>query len=309
MQQYLHIFSYHHEDLHLYQLEQKYIYNQQDTESRYFLDISIKDIGDSSFGETVIELFHSSSSLDSMKSYLNQNLPFLENVRLVNLSIGFLPKCSFNDLSTLFKSIRLSAKLKNPDHIYILTRTENEWHFGKQVAKCPKKWSLHRTKPETMSSAIPHILARTIVLFLKNLGARSFIDFCCGSGTFSLEAASLNLKVTSMDLNPNMVEMTRKNMLFFGYSSTYVNTNAAQSHIEADSGVVDFPYGFHCERDMEEEKQIIKNAIRRTKWVCLIHGEDLTHHIKKSGGEVFEKMIIPAVNVKRYIHFVSSDNV
>ena len=159
-----------------------------------------------------------------------------------------------------------------------------------------------------MSSAIPHILARTVVLFLKKLGAQSFVDFCCGSGTFSLEAASVNLKVTSMDLNPNMVDMTKRNMQIFNYEANYENSNAASCSVKADAGVVDFPYGFHCERDVDEEKQIIENSIKSTNWVCLIHGEDITEEISKCRGEVFEKMIIPAVNVKRYIHFVRSKN-
>lgn len=309
MKQYLHIFSYHHEDLKLYKLEQKYIYGQKNTQSRYFLSEEIQPISDSSFGETIIDVFHSASSLEELRLYLKENLPFLEKVRMVNLSIGFLPKCSFNDLSKLFRSVKLSAELKKPDQIYILTRTEDTWFFGKQISNCPRQWSVHRSKPETMSSAIPHILAHSVVYFLKHLGSQTIIDFCCGSGTFCLEAASMNLKVTAMDLNPNMVEMTKKNMRHFGYDANYLNDNAATTTESADSGIVDFPYGFHCERDHEEETSIIKNSIKQTKWVCLIHGEDITQQIHTCGGTVFEQIVIPAVNVKRYIHFVRKKDV
>ena len=147
MKQLLHIFSYHHEDTNLYKLEQKHIYNQENTEARYFLDSKKHSIAESSFGEAIIDVFYSSSSFDQLKTYLSENLPYLKNVRLVNYSIGFLPKCGFNDLSRLFRSLKLSANLKNPEAVYILTRTEDKWYFGKKIEGCPKTWAIHRSKP------------------------------------------------------------------------------------------------------------------------------------------------------------------
>ena len=119
----------------------------------------------------------------------------------------------------------------------------------------------------------------------------------------------MNMNVTAMDLNPNMVDMTKRNMQHFNYSAKYLNDNAATTTATADSGIVDFPYGFHCERDHEEEISIIKNTIQGTKCLCLIHGEDITPQIESCGGMVFERMIIPAVNVKRYVHFVRKKDV
>ena len=98
-------------------------------------------------------------------------------------------------------------------------------------------------------------------------------------------------------------------MQHFNYSAKYLNDNAATTTATADSGIVDFPYGFHCERDHEEEISIIKNTIQGTKCLCLIHGEDITPQIESCGGMVFERMIIPAVNVKRYVHFVRKKDV
>jgi predicted RNA methylase len=306
MKQYLHIFRYHHKDTELHLLEQKYVFNQGNHEGRHFFSDQIHYLEDSCFGEAVIDIFHFAKEFDDLKDFLVENLPFLENVRLESLTIGFQPKCNFLDLSKFFTCLKLKAKLDNPDASYVLTRTEEGWYFGEKVSGSEKLWNIYRNKPETISSGFPHSMARTVLLCLKSQGAKSIIDYCSGSGTFSIEARSLRLETTAIDLNSTMVEMTKNNLSHYNLAATVIHTSATDFTQTADGGIVDFPYGYHCTRNIDEENQIIQNVIKNTQVSCLIHGEDLTEKIKQAGGELFDKVIIPAVNIKRHLHFIRS---
>ncbi|MCM8537912.1 MAG: RsmD family RNA methyltransferase [Lentisphaeraceae bacterium] len=309
MKNYLHIFKYHHEDTELYKLEQKYAFAQGFSDLRYFESSSVQSIEESSFGVAVIDIFYKSESLDDLREHLKNNLPFLYEVRLANYSIGFEPNCLLKDLRSLFPVLKLTANLSDPKEVYLLTRTKSHWYFGRKVSHCPQLWINHKLKPETMSSAIPHMLARSSLLSFKKLGAKKVIDYCSGSGTFAIEGASLGLDMTAIDLNPKMTAMTRQNLKHFNYEAKTLTENAVTFSEKADVGIVDFPYGFHCQRDLDEEKLIIQNVIKSTKMSLLIHGEDISEFIEKSGGEVFDKVIIPSVNLKRHLHLIRTKNV
>ncbi|MCM8533376.1 MAG: RsmD family RNA methyltransferase [Lentisphaeraceae bacterium] len=309
MKSYLHIFKYHHEDTELYKLEQKYAFGQGFSDLRYFESSTIHSIEESSFGVAVLDIFYKSESLNELREYLKNNLPFLYEVRLANYSIGFEPNCIIKDLRSLFPVLKLTANLSDPKDVYLLTRTKDHWYFGRKVSHCPQLWVKHKLKPETMSSAIPHMLARSSLLCFKQLGVKTVIDYCSGSGTFAIEGTSLGLDVTAIDLNRKMIAMTRRNLEAFNFKATSLSANATNFEQQADLGVVDFPYGFHCQRDLEEEKLIIQNVIKCTKMSLLIHGEDISDFIEKSGGEVFDKVIIPSVNLKRHLHLIRTKNV
>ena len=104
----------------------------------------------------------------------------------------------------------------------------------------------------------------------------------------------------ALDCNVNWVALADHKAIEF-YSKSRVSAG--------EELFIRYRHPHNPERDFEEEISIIKNAIQRTKWACLIHGEDITRQIEACGGTVFERMIIPAVNVKRYIHFVRSKDV
>ena len=166
MKKYLYTFKYHAEDTTLFQLEQKYVFNQEDTLSRYFHADEIINMEGTCFGEVILEIAKHAPSLAELKEKLKE-LPVLHDAMLDNLSLGFLPKASYNDIVRILPSMNIHANLINPKNIYLLTRTENNWYLGRVVSSSDKGWPQHRQKPETMSSAIPHILARTIINIFK----------------------------------------------------------------------------------------------------------------------------------------------
>ena len=300
MQKYLYTFRLHHEDLDLYKLEQKYVFGNADFEERTFLSDRLIPMENTSFGEVILEVLAFSKELPEMKTQL-EALPVFEDAKLDNLSIGLMPKCSFNDCLKILPFLNFHANLKTPSNIFYLTRNNDGWYFGKQVSKSYKLWSNHKKKKQTMSSAIPHVMARTLVAALKYSGHESLIDYCCGSGTFLLEACSMDMKCTGIDINENMVNMTAANLNEFNFRADLVTANAENFELRSDCGIVDFPYGFHCTRDEEAEKRIIANVMKQVKtavFICGSQSEDLFNNYLIS-----DRLVIPAVNVTRYIYF------
>jgi predicted RNA methylase len=305
MSRFLHIFRYHHEDLKLFQLEQQQ-FLKRDSAERYFFSDVLTPIKDCSFAEVAIDVLVQEDGLENFCKVAEETVPFLNEVRIDTVSIGHEPHCSFNDLVKILPFLKLKAKLKNPTYTYILTRIGTTWIFGEKVDECPKRWVEHRTKPETVSSAIPHLLARVAVETLKSMECQSIIDYCCGSGTFIIEAASLDLHCTAIDLNPTMAQMTARNMAHFNYPCTTQSADASLFELIADAGIVDFPYGFHCQRDETNELNIIRNVLKHTKKSLFIHGEDISEKILKENGKILIYITIPAVNVLRHLFFCES---
>ncbi|MCM8528680.1 MAG: hypothetical protein NE327_19300 [Lentisphaeraceae bacterium] len=300
MQKYLYTFRYHHEDLLLYKLELEHVFDKKDFEERTFLSDEFIPMEDSCFGEVILEILGFSENFDDLKVQLKE-LPVFDDAKLDSLSLGFLPKCSFNDAVKLLPYLKFHANMKNPANIYLLTRNNEGWYFGRKVSESRKLWNHHRSKPLTMSSAIPHILARTIVEILKYTGHKSLIDYCCGSGTFMLESCSFGLETFGIDLNPTMVDMSSKNLQHFSYEAQVNEANAIEYSQKADCGIVDFPYGFHCPRDEKAETAIVKNVMNKVKTGVFICGSECPELFREYKITHFFK--VPAVNVTRNIYF------
>ena len=299
MQKYLYTFRLHHEDLLLYKLEQKYVFGNENFEERTFLSDNLIPMENTCFGEVILEVHAFAPELEELKPLLAE-LPVYHDAKLDDLPLGFLPKCSFNDCLKILPYLKFHANLKNPSNIFYLTRNNEGWFFGRQVSESKKLWTVHKKKKHTMSSAIPHVLARTLVEVLKHSGHESIIDYCCGSGTFLLEAASFEMECYGIDINENMVEMTKKNMSEFSYDCKLSTANAAEYEQQADCGIVDFPYGFHCTRDEDAEIQIINNVLSHVKTAVFIFGSQSDQLFENY--KILEYIKIPAVNVTRHIY-------
>lgn len=305
MDKYLYTFRYHAEDTELYKLELKYVFGKENFLERTFTSDELIPMESTCFGEVILEILAFSEELEGLKEQL-QKLPIYHDAKLDSLSLGFLPKCSFNDAMKILPYLKFYANMKNPSSIFLLTRNNDGWYFGKQVSKSQKLWNYHRKKKHTMSSAIPQVQARTLVESLYHSGHRSLIDFCCGSGTFLLDAVSFGMKCTGIDLNETMTEMTSKNLSDYNYTAAIEVANAASYSKKADCGVVDFPYGFHCTRDENEEKEIISNVLKNVKTGVFIFGSRCDELF--GNYEIIEYLAIPAVNVTRHIYFCRNKN-
>ena len=90
------------------------------------------------------------------------------------------------------------------------------------------------------------------------------------------------------------------------YAGKTTSANASEFELKADCGIVDFPYGFHCPRDEDEEERIIDNVMNRVKTAIFISGKDFTDKFSKRDLKTIEKLVIPAVNVTRHISIVQN---
>jgi predicted RNA methylase len=305
MKKYLYIFKYHQEDELLFKLEQKYLF-QRNTSERYFFEDSLQPMEETCFGEVILEISAHESNFEQFKESLKE-LPVLHDAKLDSLSIGLQPHASFNHIIKLLPSLYIHANLVDPSNLYLLTRIEQDWYLGRVASKAQKAWNEHRQKPESVSIALPHKMARTIVLVLKSMGHKTLIDFGCGSGTILVEAASINLSCTGIDLNPNMIEISRKNLDHFGYKSELIVADASTFTQQADCAVVDFPYGYHCQRDPEVEERIIDNVMTHVKTAVFICGDDFSSKFLQRQLVIKEMISIPSVNITRYIYFIEHD--
>ncbi len=283
----------------------KYLFKKNEFTGRFFFDDKIIPMECSSFGESILEIICQDESFEELKTKLSR-LPVIDDVKLDSLSIGYEPHCSFDDVVKILPFLKMNANMKNPKIKLFLTRTRDGWFFGREVSVSHKMWSEHKKKKLTVSSAVPQLMSRTLVEVLKYSGSNSFIDYCCGSGTFTLDASSLGMACTAIDLNEKFVDMTRKNLQQFGYSAELKVANAINFSKCADSAVVDFPYGYHCVRDEEEEKLIIENVMQYVKLAFFIVGKKSHELFNKY--DIIEYFSIPAVNVTRHIYLCRNKN-
>ena len=291
---------------------QEFHYPLADLESQALLKQSINiaqrfvtsqekvDVTRSAFIDWGIEILASGNTLKELCDHLKLLKIEVHQARVEYPSAGLHPDVTKEHLFEVLEFVEGNFNLKHPEERYALTRDHHLWYFGKIHSSHSSKFLKHRQKPATFSSALNAITARTIINCLLDAG-NNFLDCGCGSGSVTLEACDSNLQVTAIDRSYQAVGMTRENVAHFGYEARIEQKDLMDWSEKHDSAVIDFPYGFSCKRDEEDEIKNIHHLFPLVKQVVFIASSDLSPLMTEIGYQILNQKVMKYPNVTRYI--------
>ena len=258
------------------------------------------DVTRSAFIDWGIEIFASGKTLQELCDRLKPLEIEVQQARVEYPSAGLHPDVTKEDLFEVLEFVEGDFNLKHPQERYVLTRDHNLWYFGKIHSSHSAKFLKHRQKPATFSSALNAATARTVINCLLDAGS-NFLDCGCGSGSVTLEACDSGLQVTAIDRSYQAIGMTRENVAHFGYEARIEQKDLMDWNERHDSAVIDFPYGFSCKRDEEDEIKNIHHLFPLVKEVVFIASSDLTPLMTEIGYQILNQKVMKYPNVTRYI--------
>ncbi len=143
---------------------------------------------------------------------------------------------------------KAKVDLENPDKIFVGFLTGGRFVFGLRLAEIRPKPFLDRSplrRPFFHPSTMPPKLARCMVNLARARRGETILDPFCGVGGILIEAGLIDCRVLGSDLDREMVERARQNLLYYGIDPIGVAVCDAR-HLcfsEASSIATDPPYG------------------------------------------------------------------
>ena len=269
-------------------------------DQRFVLSPLKVDITHSAFIDWAGEILSQAPSLKELCSKVELLQLQVDQARVEYPTAGMHPAVCQDDLFEVLEFIDGTFNLKNPEERYALTRDNNTWYFVKITSSHSSKFLKHRQKPATFSSALNAITARTAINCLVEAGP-NFLDCGCGSGSVTLEACDSGMNVTAIDRSSQATGMTRTNLKHFGYQARVVDSDLMNWNELHDSAIIDFPYGFSCKRDEEDEIKNIHHLYPLVKQVIFIASSDLSPLMNEIGYQILNLKVMKYPNVTRHI--------
>ncbi|WDE96000.1 methyltransferase [Lentisphaera profundi] len=258
------------------------------------------DISDSAFFDWGAEILVQENDFEQfLETIKNAEFSLCEG-RIETPSAGNHPKVNKDVLFQVLEYIEGSFNLNSPKERYAICRDHDNWYFVKIFSEKSNRLFEHSKKPATFSSALNSISARVAINLLKNAG-NNFLDCGCGSGSLSLEACHSGLKVTAIDRSAQAVSMTEENLAYFNYSAELHHKELKDWTKTHDSAVIDFPYGFSCARDEEEELQNLHLLFPLVYQSVFFSSTDLSPQMKAIGYQIIKHKVMKYPNVTRHI--------
>ncbi|MFQ6097899.1 MAG: TRM11 family SAM-dependent methyltransferase, partial [Armatimonadota bacterium] len=127
------------------------------------------------------------------------------------------------------------------------------------------------------------------------------IDPCCGVGTVLVEAESVGVNAVGCDANKKMTSPARDNLLHFGLPARVFAGDARQVAGNFDAVVTDLPYGWTAKRADGLCEQILDNARRLARRLCVVVGEDSASAIERAGYRVLRHAVQPKRRGARHV--------
>jgi tRNA (guanine10-N2)-dimethyltransferase len=133
-------------------------------------------------------------------------------------------------------------------------------------------------RPAFHPSTLPPTLARVLVNLARTPRGGTFLDPFCGVGGILLEAGLIGARVTGIDIEPEMVEGTRKNLEAYGIRDFQLMVGDARKlpALSVDAIATDPPYGrqattggFELEKLYRETLPSVTDALKRKGYLCI----------------------------------------
>ncbi|WP_443028940.1 TRM11 family SAM-dependent methyltransferase [Sporosarcina sp. G11-34] len=178
---------------------------------------------------------------------------------------------------------------ENPQIEYAIALIDEQWVFGKHMQTEPI-WFHHQKKPHSYSIALNTRVARAVAnIAVPHPDGVRAIDPCCGIGTVLIEALSMGIHMVGRDINYQIVEGTKKNLIYFGYVGDVVTGPISEVTTNYDVAVIDMPYNHFSHISPEDQQSIITNARRFSKKVVVVTIENMDAMIEKAGFKIIDR--------------------
>ncbi len=145
--------------------------------------------------------------------------------------------------------------LKNPDKEFVLLKLDKYYFTEKETIK--KRQENISKRPGFLPISLKPKLARVLI----NLtGSKTkIIDPFCGTGGILIEASLLNLYWEGYDIDPKMIEFSKKNIEYYSLNGKLKVFNSLKLKKKIDYIVTDMPYGKNTKQ--KEYKKIIQDFL------------------------------------------------
>lgn len=205
-------------------------------------------------------------------------------------------------------SLTGTAEMRTPELRFGVSRYRGEWLFG-PCADNDGTWLRHQAKPQNYSTALPTRAARALVNLAigPETQGKSFIDPCCGIGTVLLEALSMGIDASGIEINPLAARGARMNLEHFGYSGQAV-TKGDMLEVSAlqryDAAVLDMPYNLCSVLPSEEQMAMLRSLRSMTDRAVVVTTEDIAGRLADAGFRIADTAKLSKGSFKRYISVV-----
>jgi 16S rRNA G966 N2-methylase RsmD len=193
--------------------------------------------------------------------------------------------------------------LSAPQHRFVvLVRGDGFW-FGELLTEAERSWKRHDARPEVLCCSLPSRLARALVNLAAGPGD-ILLNPCCGAGSLLLEAASIGATGCGIDWNARMVEMSRKNLEYFGYAADVQLADACNWTHRGAVVVADLPYDLNCSTTERNVRGIVAQALTLAPQAIFVAAADLSPWLLQAG---YRRMRIYRVrdsaDFARFVHW------
>ncbi|MDP2908499.1 MAG: methyltransferase domain-containing protein [Nanoarchaeota archaeon] len=135
--------------------------------------------------------------------------------------------------------------LENPKTNIHFLFTEKNVHCGLLLYENKEKFRERR--PHLREGFHPTSMQPKLARALVNLSGikkgQTILDPFCGTGGILIEAGLIGCKLKGNDIDPNMLELTKKNLKHFKLKAELIQKDALLLNTKADAIVTDLPYG------------------------------------------------------------------
>ncbi len=218
------------------------------------------------------------------------------------------------EIGAIIKSKKSTFKvnLERPKITYLGLLIQNKFIFGKKLEEVDRTKLLFGrgvSLPIVRSGMMNAALARAMVNLAHVKKGDVVLDPFCGPGGILVEALNINCKAIGIDLNPQIVELAKINLLFTGKTDFEVKVGDACSLNEkVDAIVTDPPYSIstssYGRSHIELLKKFIPSAfksLKKGKYMCISYPNRINIH--KYAEEIGFKLVA-SFNVYLHRHLI-----
>jgi len=201
--------------------------------------------------------------------------------------------------------IRGKAEMRRPEQCFGLIRIGGQWLFG-PCEESGALWLKHSRKPQNYSTALPTRAARAIVNIATGSVADRprLIDPCCGMGTVLIEALSMGIEITGVDLNPLAIRGARSNLQFFDYPNVVVRGDMRELEGRYDAAIVDMPYNLCSVLPSDEQMDMLHSVRRLALRAVIVTTAAMEQQLESAGFRIVDCAKLNKASFTRFITVV-----
>lgn len=193
--------------------------------------------------------------------------------------------------------------MKNPNNTFVVTRYNNEWHFG-ELIRNDRSFARLQSKIHTYSHSMSSELSRTIVNIACGQSNPRLVDPCFGVGTVIAEAIDLGYQIAGTEYNQLVFDKACENLAHLGLDA---NIRCLDMHLITeyyDVSILDIPYGVMCATTDQLQLGLINGCYAISDKLLLVTNDGCDQLIAATKWQVKDKITIPKANYsfERYLY-------